>query len=135
MLCVWKTCSGLYDKLPVRQFEFVPLWGIKVFLFTLLDGLIVQIDEHSKRLLWVGEKRTVKTLLRFFRYENANGLLRQYFPMSMELIDVTKRQVLDTVHKLNSRPRKCLGFKTPYKVFEELTGINEKILTGYALMI
>jgi len=66
--------------------------------------------------------------------ENANGLLRQYFPKSMELIDVTKRQVLDAVHKLNSRPRKCLGFKTPYKVFEELTGINEKTLTGYALM-
>ena len=66
--------------------------------------------------------------------ENANGLLRQYFPKSMELIDVTKRQVLDAVHKLNSRPRKCLGFKTPYEVFEELTSINEKTLTGYALM-
>jgi len=46
--------------------------------------------------------------------ENANGLLRQYFPKSMELIDVTKKQVLEAVHKLNSRPRKCLGFKTPY---------------------
>ncbi len=66
--------------------------------------------------------------------ENANGLLRQYFPKSMELIDVTKRQVLDAVHKLNSRPRKCLGFKTPYEAFEELTSINEKTLTGYALM-
>ncbi|MCP3669832.1 MAG: IS30 family transposase, partial [Gammaproteobacteria bacterium] len=66
--------------------------------------------------------------------ENANGLLRQYFPKSMELIDVTKKQVLDAVHKLNSRPRKCLGFKTPYEVFEELTSINEKTLTGYALM-
>ncbi len=66
--------------------------------------------------------------------ENANGLLRQYFPKSMELIDVTTRQVLDAVHKLNSRPKKCLGFKTPYEAFEELTGINEKTLTGYALM-
>ncbi len=66
--------------------------------------------------------------------ENANGLLRQYFPKAMELINVTKKQVLDAVHKLNSRPIKCLGFKTPYEVFEELTGINEKILTGYALM-
>ena len=58
--------------------------------------------------------------------ENANGLLRQYFPKAMELIDVTKREVLDAVHKLNSQPRKCLGFKTPYEVFEELTSINEK---------
>jgi len=66
--------------------------------------------------------------------ENANGLLRQYFPKAMELIDVTKKQVIDAVHKLNSRPRKCLEFKTPYEVFEELTNINEKTLTGYALM-
>lgn len=66
--------------------------------------------------------------------ENANGLLRQYFPKSMELIDVTAKQVFKAVHKLNSRPRKCLGFKTPYEVFEELTGITEKRLTGYALM-
>ena len=27
-----------------------------------------QIDRHCKRLLWVGEQRTVKTLLRFFRW-------------------------------------------------------------------
>jgi IS30 family transposase len=66
--------------------------------------------------------------------ENANGLLRQYFPKSMALIDVTVKQVLDAVHKLNSRPRKCLGFKTPYEAFEELTNINEKTLTGYALI-
>jgi IS30 family transposase len=66
--------------------------------------------------------------------ENANGLLRQYFPKSMELIDVTVRQVFDAVHNLNSRPRKCLGYKTPYEAFRELTGITEKRLTGYALM-
>jgi transposase len=30
--------------------------------------LVYQIDGHSKRLLWVGEQRTVKTLLRFFRW-------------------------------------------------------------------
>lgn len=66
--------------------------------------------------------------------ENANGLLRQYFPKSMELVEVTKKQVFNAVHKLNSRPRKCLGFKTPYEVFEELTGITKKTLTGYALI-
>ena len=30
--------------------------------------LVYQIDNHSKRLLWVGEKRTLKTLLRFFHW-------------------------------------------------------------------
>lgn len=66
--------------------------------------------------------------------ENSNGLLRQYFPKAKELINVSAKHVFDAVHKLNSRPRKCLGFKTPYEVFEELTGITEKRLTGYALM-
>jgi len=66
--------------------------------------------------------------------ENANGLLRQYFPKSMELVDITLKQVLEAVNKLNSRPRKCLGFKTPYEVFEELTGIDVRYLLGYALV-
>ncbi|MCU7896908.1 MAG: transposase [Candidatus Thiodiazotropha sp. (ex Lucinoma aequizonata)] len=30
--------------------------------------LVYQIVEHNKRLLWIGEKRMVKTLLRFFRW-------------------------------------------------------------------
>ena len=58
----------------------------------------------------------------------------QCFPKSMELIGVTQKQFFDAVHKLNSRPRKCLGYKTPYEVFEKLTGINQKTLLGYALM-
>lgn len=66
--------------------------------------------------------------------ENANGLLRQYFPKTMGLLDVTTQQVLEAVHKLNSRPRKCLGFKTPYEVFRELSGMDAEKLVGYALI-
>ncbi|GFO71016.1 transposase, IS30 family [Bathymodiolus japonicus methanotrophic gill symbiont] len=66
--------------------------------------------------------------------ENANGLLRQYFPKVMELIDVTIKEVFIAVDKLNSRPKKCLNYKTPYEVFEELTGIDMKNLLGYVLM-
>lgn len=66
--------------------------------------------------------------------ENANGLLRQYFPKAMELIDVTIKEVFRAVDKLNSRPKKCLNYKTPYEVFKELTGIDMNNLLGYALM-
>jgi transposase, IS30 family len=66
--------------------------------------------------------------------ENANGLLRQYFPKAMGLLDVTTRQVLEAVHKLNNRPRKCLGFKTPYEVFRELSGTDAEKLVGYTLI-
>jgi len=66
--------------------------------------------------------------------ENANGLLRQYFPKSMELIDISLRRVFKAVHKLNSRPRKCLGFKTPYEAFHKETGMDVKSLLGYAFI-
>ena len=49
--------------------------------------------------------------------ENSNGLLRQYFPKGAELIDVTEERVQWAVDRLNHRPRKVLGFRTPYEVF------------------
>lgn len=60
--------------------------------------------------------------------ENANGLLRQYFPKGMEFVDVARKEVVAAVHKLNSRPRKCLGYATPYEAFMELTGLDATIL-------
>ena len=61
-------------------------------------------------------------------------MLRQYFPKTMELVDVTVEQVIEAIDKLNSRPRKCLNFKTPYEVFEKLTGVDVRKLMGYALI-
>lgn len=49
--------------------------------------------------------------------ENSNGLLRQYFPKWMELTEVTQEQVQWAVDRLNHRPRKVLGFRTPFEVF------------------
>ena len=60
--------------------------------------------------------------------ENANGLLRQYFPKTMSLVNVACNEVKIAVNKLNSRPRKCLGFKAPYQVFFERTGIDARQL-------
>ena len=60
--------------------------------------------------------------------ENANGLLRQYFPKGMEFVDISRKEVIDAVHKLNSRPRKCLDYATPYEAFMELTGLDATIL-------
>ena len=52
--------------------------------------------------------------------ENTNGLLRQYFPKSKtDFTKVTDREVRSSLNKLNSRPRKCLGFKTPLEVIRK----------------
>lgn len=66
--------------------------------------------------------------------ENANGLLRQYFPKKMKLSDITTPEVIKAVDRLNGRPRKCLGFKTPYEAFKNETGVDVRNLMGYALM-
>ena len=56
--------------------------------------------------------------------ENSNGLLRQYFPKSMQLDQVSKEEVFAATEAMNNRPRKCLGYKTPWEVFNELTQMN-----------
>jgi IS30 family transposase len=66
--------------------------------------------------------------------ENANGLLRQCFPKTTRLLEVTQQQVLQAAHKLNSRPGKGLGFKTPYEVFRLLAGVDAEKISAYALI-
>jgi IS30 family transposase len=51
--------------------------------------------------------------------ENTNGLIRQYLPESRNLKEVAIEEEVRIMDKLNLRPRKCLGFRTPYEVFFE----------------
>jgi transposase len=184
-----------YDRLPARRFEFVPLWGIKVFLVYAprrvncrhcgvrvermpwasgkhrltdayawflarwakrlswkevgevfrtswdsvfravqmavqwglahrdLDGvqaigideiawqkghqyltLVYQIDTYCRRLLWVGEKRTVKTLLRFFREfgtERARALQYVCSDMWKPYLKVIAKKASQALHVLD----------------------------------
>ena len=45
--------------------------------------------------------------------ENTNLLLRQYFPRGTDLSPITQAQLDQVSLRLNQRPRKTLGFKTP----------------------
>ena len=49
--------------------------------------------------------------------ENANGLIRQYFPKGTNFSDLTDADISRVEMRLNHRPRKCLGFSSPYMVF------------------
>ena len=49
--------------------------------------------------------------------ENTNGLLRQYFPKKTTLLHVTPEHLNSVVQKLNNRPRKTLGYRTPHELF------------------
>ncbi len=52
--------------------------------------------------------------------ENTNGLLRQFIPKGTDLRTVSEEGLLAYQNALNSRPRKCLGFRQPSVVFAEL---------------
>jgi len=49
--------------------------------------------------------------------ENTNGLVRQYFPKKHDFTKITPAEVLWVTARLNNRPRKTLGFRTPNEVF------------------
>ena len=50
--------------------------------------------------------------------ENANGLLRQYFPKGSSFATITPQDVLRAVRRINNRPRKRLNYSTPREVFK-----------------
>jgi IS30 family transposase len=49
--------------------------------------------------------------------ENTNGLLRQYFPKTMDFNLITSEELAKVVRKLNNRERKRLNFSSPRQVF------------------
>ena len=49
--------------------------------------------------------------------ENTNGLVRQYFPKKYDFSNITNADVERVAERLNSRPRKTLGYRTPNEVF------------------
>ena len=51
--------------------------------------------------------------------ENTNCLVRQYFPKKSSFAAIIAEDIDLVMERLNSRPRKCLGFKTPNELFFE----------------
>ena len=49
--------------------------------------------------------------------EHTNGLFRQYFPKGSDLSILSDADVQRVEDKLNSRPRKILGYQTPREIF------------------
>lgn len=59
--------------------------------------------------------------------ENTNGLLRRYFPKGTDFMMLSEEEIQAAVDKLNHRPRKTRGYKTPYELF---TGQSTKLVAA-----
>ena len=60
--------------------------------------------------------------------ENANKMLRRYFPKGTNFREVTQKQVDHAVFLINNKPRKILGYKTALEVARDggiLKDINQ----------
>lgn len=51
--------------------------------------------------------------------ENINGLIRRFFPKGTDFDKIIDEDIQQVENWINSRPMKCLGFKTPYEKFQE----------------
>ena len=56
--------------------------------------------------------------------ENTNGLLRQYFPRRTDLSGYSQRYLDATARRLNTRPRKTLGYRTPADILADTVALT-----------
>ena len=102
---------------------------VTAVIVALLSGLVVETITFDNGKEFAGHEGIAKQLecrCYFARphhswerglNENTNGLIRQYFPKKMEFTSITLEETAFVEHRLNNRPRKCLGYKTPNVVY------------------
>ncbi|MDO8618374.1 MAG: IS30 family transposase [Candidatus Daviesbacteria bacterium] len=52
--------------------------------------------------------------------ENMNGRIRRFIPKGKSIDDLTDEQIKEVERRLNSTPRKCLGYLTPYEKMDQV---------------
>ncbi len=62
--------------------------------------------------------------------ENANKMIRRYFPKGTNFREVSQRKIDEVVLIINNKPRKILGYKTALEVARENGIIKSNVLIG-----
>ncbi len=105
-----------YNKASISKLREIPLEMIKT----------MTVDNGKEFAEFKTLEKELKTRVYFAHpysscergtNENTNGLLRQYFPKGTDFNLVSQKEIDKVVNKLNNRPRKCLGYRTPTEVF------------------
>lgn len=135
MITILERRSGLYLSkwIPNKSAEGVAigviqlLLPLKAFVQTITSDNGLEFAQHE----WIAQELGAdfyfaKPYASWQRgsNENANGLLRQYFPKGMAFEESCKYDVVTAVWKMNSRPRKRHNYKTPIEIFAAETGMK-----------
>ena len=97
-------------------------------LLTGLDIHTITNDNGTEFSLWHLTEQELNISIFFNRpysswergaNKNTNGLVRQYFPKATDFIKTDEKDIALVERVLNTRPRKCLGFKTPVEFYNE----------------
>lgn len=56
--------------------------------------------------------------------ENTNGLIRWYLPKKTDFATISAKRIGEIEHRLNTRPRKRLGWRTPLEVFSRSVALK-----------
>ena len=51
--------------------------------------------------------------------ENANGRIRRFLPGERNLAELTEDDLATIMDRLNTTPRRCLGYRTPKEAFQD----------------
>lgn len=129
--CGFLLADMLYDvtaeKIRIKTVKaFMNIQGDKKFTITYDRGCEFADFEQT-------EKQTEMDIYHAHPYhswergtnENTNGLIRRYYPKGTLFANIKEEELKDVVEQINHRPRKRLGYKSPY---EEFCGVNFRIL-------
>jgi len=113
-----KMRADLLTSLAIKRFTRMP--KKKRITLTLDNGVEFSAWERI-------EEKTGMTIYFAYPYhawergsnENTNGLLRQYFPRTLDFNLITSDELAHVVKLLNDRPRKRLKFKSPRQIFQK----------------
>jgi IS30 family transposase len=109
-----KTTAAVIDSINARMLPIADL----THTITLDNGK--EFSSHEKMANTLGAKVYFAKPYHSWERglnENTNGLVRQYFPKRIPFDSMTNNDLQRVARKLNNRPRKCLGYKTPFEVF------------------
>lgn len=113
-----KMRADLLASLAIKRFKRMP--KKKRITLTLDNGVEFSAWERI-------EEKTGMTIYFAYPYhawergsnENTNGLLRQYFPKTLDFNLITSDELAHVAKLLNDRPRKRLKFKSPRQIFQK----------------